>query len=132
MNEQLSFGSLGANPIRSRAEFPVPRSDTNIPLTEESAIELMTEMRRDMLREVDWQLQRVSSAGRGPTSAEAILALGSLATGAVLTSVLVTHSTTVMQGLLGTQTISHWDVLPFVVIVWLAVLVVNVIWARRR
>jgi hypothetical protein len=107
-----------------------PRQHAEVALTEESAIELMTEMRRDMLQEINWQLQR-GVPRRGPTGTETALALGSLATGAIITVVLIANSTTVVSGILDTQSASHANVLPFVVVVWLAVLTVNAIWARR-
>lgn len=129
MNEQLSFGGIGSGPTRPWDE--PPSQNRNAAMTEETAIDLMTQMRRDLLREVEWKLE-YGLPRRGPTGAEAALAIGSLLTGSLVTAVVVGSSTTVMTGFLGMQSSSHWNALPFVLIIWLSVLAVNLVWARRR
>jgi len=50
MNEQLSFGGIGSGPTRPWDE--PPNQNRNEAMTEETAIDLMTQMRRDLLREM--------------------------------------------------------------------------------
>ena len=101
-------------------------------LTEESVHRLIADVRRDLQQQIDWQGQRQVVPHRGPSGGELGLVLGSLAVGAIVTSVLIVNSTTVSQGLFGTQDVSQRDILPFVVVVWLALLAINFVWARRR
>lgn len=127
MNE-ISFRAPQSNSQTLQA----PMTPQSPALTEESAHRLIADLRRDLQQQIDWQGQRQVVPHRGPSAAEAGMVLGSLAVGAMVTSVLIVNSTTVAQGLFGTQAVSHRDILPFVVVVWLALLAINLVWARRR
>ena len=129
MNEQLSFGGFGGG--QGHAWDEVSTQNRNAAMTEETAIDLMTQIRRDLLREIEWKME-YAVPRRGPTAAEAVLALGSLLTGSIVTAVVLANSTTVMTGFLGIQRSDHWNALPFVLIIWMSVLAVNLVWARRR
>ena len=127
MNE-ISFRAPQSNSQTLQAPV-APQSPA---MTEESAHRLIADLRRDLQQQIDWQGQRQVAPHRGPSGAEAGMVLGSLAVGAIVTSVLIVNSTTVAQGLFGTQAVSRADILPFVVVVWLALLAINLVWARRR
>jgi hypothetical protein len=102
------------------------------PLADEAVQRIVAEVRRDMQQQVEWEVQRRLAVHRPPAPTEAVLVLGSLAAGAVVTGVVVANATTVVSGFLGTQTATHLDTLPMVILIWLAVIGVNLIWARRR
>ena len=127
MNDQLSFGGAG----QGRTWDELSSQNRNVAMTEESAIDLMTQIRRDLLREIEWKME-YAGPQRGPTATEAALALGSLLTGSVVTAIVIANSTTVMTGFLGMQSSDHWNALPIVLIIWVSVLAVNLVWARRR
>jgi len=91
----------------------------------------LAEVRRELQQQIDWQAQQLAPR-RGPSASEVSLVLGSLATGAAVTCVLVANATTVISGLFGSQSASHQDILPFVAVIWLALLAINMVWARRR
>jgi hypothetical protein len=122
---------------------PAPRGDQVLgqpgsppvlaePLADEAVQRAVAEVRRDMQQQVEWEVQRRLAVPRPPSPTEAVLVLGSLVTGAVVTGVVVANATTVVSGFLGTQTATHLNTLPMVILVWLAVIGINLIWARRR
>jgi hypothetical protein len=102
------------------------------PLADETAQRLLAELNRDLHQQIEWQIQQQLAVRRGPALGEAILAVGSMAAGSVVTAILVANSTTLVQGLWGTQTASHLNILPYVLVVWAAVIAINLVWARRR
>jgi hypothetical protein len=135
MNHTLPYpaqDAAGTTGVYTRYDDGAPQPAPGALLTEDAAQRLLAEMRRDMTQQIDWQVQQALVARRGPSLGEAGLAIGSLAAGAAVTGVLIANSTTLVQGLWGTQSVSHLNILPYVALVWLAVLAVNVIWARRR
>jgi hypothetical protein len=102
------------------------------PPADEAAQRIVAEVRREMQQQVEWEVQRRLAMHRPPSPTEAVLVLGSLATGAVVTAVLVTNATTVVTSFFGAQTATHLNTLPLVIVVWLAVIGINLIWARRH
>jgi hypothetical protein len=130
VNETISrdMRANQALPLRPEA----PDLSSGFLVSEEWSQRALADLRREVGQMVEWQVQQHLPVRNGPTPAEAALALGSLAAGAVVTAVLVMNATTVSTGFLGTQNITHYNTLPLVVAVWLALLVINVVWARRR
>jgi hypothetical protein len=134
MDQTLPYPAQGASglPGSYRSQHDASHAATGALLSDEASQRLLAEVRRDMTQQIDWQVQQHLAARRGPSVGEAVLALGSLGAGAGVTAVLVSHATVLSWGLWGTQSVSHMDILPYVALVWLAVIVVNLIWARRR
>jgi hypothetical protein len=132
MMNEIAYRESTANAVRGAQGQDTVPAPGGAALTEDVAQRLLAELRRDMNQQIDWQVQQQLTTRRGPSLGEATLALGSLCIGAVVTGILVANATTVTSGLLGTQTATHQNTLPFVVVVWVALFLVNVAWARRR
>lgn len=98
----------------------------------ETAGRLLAELRRDLDRQVEWRVREEIAVRRAPSTAEAVMMLGSLAFGAITTAILVTSATTVVSGLFGSQSVSRLDIFPLIVLIWLAMIAINLVWARRR
>jgi hypothetical protein len=130
VNETVSRDMRINQALPRMPEAPGPSS--SFPAPEEWSQRALADMRREVGQMVEWQVQQHLPVRSGPTPMETVLALGSVVAGAAVTAVLVMNATTVNTGFLGTQTISHYNTLPLVVVVWLALLVINVVWARRR
>lgn len=129
MNE-MALNHL-TNDVRGRPESLAAPS-ASVASGDDLAQRLLGEMRRDMSQQIDWHVQQQLAVRRGPSLGEATLALGSLAVGALVTGILANDATTVTSGLFGQQNTSHLNTLPFIVIVWAALIAINLVWARRR
>jgi hypothetical protein len=113
-------------------EAVAPRQDNEALLGEEAVRRITAELRHEINQQIEWQMQQQRAVRGGPSPTEMGLVLGSLATGAVVTAVLVANTTIVVSGLFGAQNVTHLDTFPLIVIVWLALVAINWIWARRR
>lgn len=129
MNEVLG-GTALSNGVAARREVDLPSGGTTLG-RQEAISPSLAEVRRELQQQIDWQSQQLAPR-RGPSASEVSLVLGSLATGAAVTCVLVANATTVVSGLFGSQSATRQDILPFVVVIWLALLAINLVWARRR
>lgn len=129
MNEVLG-GTALSNGVAARRDVDLPSGGT-VAGRQEAVGLTLAEVRRELQQQIDWQSQQLATR-RGPSASEVSLVLGSLATGAAVTCVLVANATTVVSGLFGSQSASHQDILPFVAVIWLALLAINMVWARRR
>lgn len=114
-------------------EQPIPAQTAGaVPINEDTIQRIAAEVRRELRQDVEWEVQRRLAARHVPAPTEAVLMLGSLVAGVAVTAILVANATTITSGFLGTQSASHLNTLPLVVVIWLALFAINLIWARRR
>ena len=125
MNE-VAYRSQGANEVGGLRATGASQQP------EEWTQRALAEMRRDMSLQLDAQLQQRLASRRGPSFGEATLAIGSLAVGAAITAILVNGSTTISSGMWGASNVSHVNTLPLVIVIWTALLLINIAWSRRR
>jgi hypothetical protein len=131
MNEIAYRPSAPLGAMGLEAREPVAPPAAALP-EEDSAARLLAELRRDLDRQVEWRVREELAARRAPSTSEAVMMLGSLAFGTITTAVLVTSATTVVSGLFGSQSVSRLDTLPLIVMIWVALIAINLVWARRR
>jgi hypothetical protein len=134
--EDHTVNEIAYRPPAMQADYglgqPVAASPPAVPVAEDTVQRIVAEVSRDLQQQIEWQVQRQIATRRGPSLTEAVMILGSLATGTIITGLLVANATTVVSGIFGTQTATHLNTLPLIVVVWLALIGINLVWARRR